>query len=84
MFSYIQHCEVLEASEPHQKEWIAETLGYLRDRFPLLTDLQVARLRVMGHRYLAPPIPRGADRNHLNREVWEHDAASPPSAVRVH
>ena len=71
LYSHIQRCGVLDASAPEQEEWLADTMLYLRERYPDLTDLEVAHVQSMAQRYLAPPIPRGADFHNMNRSSWE-------------
>ena len=68
LFSHIVRCNVLEAAEEHQDEWLDETLEYMADRYPDLSHLQLAQLRMLGKRYLAPPIPHGRGWNALTME----------------
>ena len=71
LFSHIQRCGVLAASAPDQKNWLADTMQYIRERYPNLTDLQLASLKAMGRRYLAPVIPHGSAYHNLNRKSWD-------------
>jgi hypothetical protein len=54
MFSHILRCGVIEALPEHQKEWFDDTMQYLTDRYPDLTEEEVARLRTLGERYCQP------------------------------
>ncbi|HXM38646.1 MAG TPA: hypothetical protein VN908_08315 [Gemmatimonadales bacterium] len=60
LFSHILRCGVLEAVGEHQKEWFDDTMLYLSDRFPDLTDTELGELRVLGERYCRPVVPRTA------------------------
>ena len=41
LFSHILRCGVLEADPEHQKEWMDDTMQYLAERYPELTEEQV-------------------------------------------
>ncbi|MFP3949160.1 MAG: hypothetical protein ACOC8K_08100 [Gemmatimonadota bacterium] len=62
LFSHINHCQVIDASPDHQKEWMAETIEYLAERFPELREEDLMELRSVGLRFCRPPIPHGPDR----------------------
>ena len=59
LFSHIQSCNVLQATEEDQEAWMAETMEYMAERYPELSELQLAQLRMFGDRYIAPAIPHG-------------------------
>lgn len=75
LFSHIQRCGVLQATEEHQREWLEETMGFMSERYPDLTKLQMAQLEAMGRRYIRPAIPHGRGKNETNREDWIEDPA---------
>jgi hypothetical protein len=58
LFSHILRCGVLEAAAEHQKEWFDDTMLYLADRYPELTDEELVELRVLGERYCRPVLAR--------------------------
>jgi hypothetical protein len=60
LFSHILRCGVLEAAAEHQKEWFDDTMLYLADRYPELSDEELVELRVLGERYCRPILPRNA------------------------
>jgi hypothetical protein len=60
LFSHILRCGVLEANTEHQKEWFDDTMLYLADRYPDLTETELGELRVLGERYCRPVVPRPA------------------------
>lgn len=46
-------------------------MDYIRERYPVLSDLQIANLKSMARRYLAPAIPHGSSFHELNRKSWD-------------
>ena len=48
LFSHILRCGVLEADPEHQKEWMDDTMQYLAERYPELTEEQVGQVRLLG------------------------------------
>lgn len=71
LFSHVQRCDVLDAVEEHQKEWLEETMQFMAERYPDLTQLQLAQLEAMGRRYIRPAIPHGRGKTELSREDWK-------------
>jgi hypothetical protein len=60
LFSHIQRCGVLEAEDSERNEWMSDTVEYLRERYPALSDAEVTELEAIGHRYCQPAIPFGS------------------------
>lgn len=60
LFSHIQRCGVLEATKEQQDEWMRDTIGYMRERYPDLSEEQLDELEKLGKRYCQPVIPHGA------------------------
>ncbi|GBD32211.1 MAG: hypothetical protein KatS3mg081_2055 [Gemmatimonadales bacterium] len=58
LYSHILRCGVLEAAPEHQKEWFDDTMEYLAERYPDLTEAELAELRKLGERYCQPVISR--------------------------
>lgn len=56
LFSHILRCEVLGAREEHQREWFDDTMEYMAERYPSLSDEELAQLRRLGERYVQPVI----------------------------
>jgi len=71
LFSHVIRCDVLQASMPDRHDWLDETMDYMAHRHPHLSDLQLARLEVLGRRFIAPAIPHGAQATELNRDEWQ-------------
>lgn len=58
LYSHILRCGVLEAAPEHQREWFDDTMEYLAERYPTLTERDLAELRTLGERYCQPVISR--------------------------
>lgn len=57
LFSHILRCGVLEAAREHQQEWFDDTMEYLAERYEMLSEEQLTKLRTLGERYVQPVIP---------------------------
>lgn len=73
LFSHIQSCNVLQATEQDQEAWMAETMEYMAERYPELSELQLAQLRMFGDRYVAPAIPHGRGSSETKEEEKEEE-----------
>jgi len=61
LFSHINRCGVLQAEEEDQRHWMDETIQYIGERYPDLSDGDLEGLREIGARFCKPAIQRGAD-----------------------
>lgn len=61
LFSHINRCGVLDASPEDQKTWMEETIDYLAERYPDLSDLHLDQLHSIGLRFCQPAIGHGTD-----------------------
>ncbi len=61
LFSHILRCEVLEADEEQQKAWMDDTMQYLAERYPDLSEEQLAQVRVLGERFCRPVVGRNQE-----------------------
>ena len=61
LFSHINRCGVLQAADDDQRHWMDETIEYLGERYPDLTDGDMVELHDIGMRFCKPAIPHGAD-----------------------
>lgn len=59
LFSHIRRCGVLDAENDERTEWMKDTVGYLGERYPDLSEAELAELAEIGHRYCQPAIPHG-------------------------
>lgn len=60
LFSHINRCGVLNATADDQDHWMGETIEYLRERFPDLSDGDLSELRSVGVRFCQPAVSHGA------------------------
>ncbi len=56
LFSHINRCGVLQAAAEDQKQWMEETMEYLGERYPDLTDAELKELYTVGMRFCRPAI----------------------------
>jgi hypothetical protein len=61
LFSHINRCGVLQAEEDDQRQWMDETIDYIGERYPDLTDGDLSGLHEIGVRFCRPAIAHGAD-----------------------
>jgi hypothetical protein len=61
LFSHINRCGVLAAAEDDQRIWMDETIDYIGERYPDLTDPDLKGLHEIGVRFCKPAIAHGAD-----------------------
>lgn len=76
--SHVIRCEVLDAHMEDRFEWLTETMDYMADRYPDLTELEIAQLEVIGRRFVKPAIPHGAKAHAANRDRWQEPEAEAP------
>ena len=62
LFSHINRCGVLQAGEDDQRHWMDETIDYLAERYPDLSDADLQDLYAVGMRFCKPAIPHGRSR----------------------
>lgn len=57
LFSHINRCGVLKASTEDQKQWMDETIEYIGERYPELTDAELNELLGIGTHFCKPTDP---------------------------
>lgn len=72
LFSHVIRCDVLEAHMDDRADWLADTMDFMAHRYPQLSDIQLAQLKVMGQRFIKPAIPHGSETNAVNRTAWQN------------
>jgi hypothetical protein len=55
LFQHIMRCGVIGAASEHQEEWFNDTMKYLTERYPELTETQLNEIRTLGLRFAQPP-----------------------------
>jgi hypothetical protein len=68
LFSHINRCGVLEATDDQQKEWMDDTLKFLEERYPDLSAKDLKELEQVGLRYCKPVIRHG--KQHTASSEW--------------
>jgi len=66
LFSHINRCGVLQAEDDDQQHWMEETIDYLAERYPDLSDADLQDLFSVGMRFCSPAIPHGRKRFGFN------------------
>ena len=54
LFQHIMRCGVIDSTPDHQSEWFNETMTYMTDRYPELSEAQITELRTLGSRFAQP------------------------------
>lgn len=78
LMSHVVRCDVLASPSMEDRlTWLAETMEFMAERYPMLSDLQIAHLETMGRRFIRPAIPhgRGNTAHTVNRNLDELLAA---------
>ena len=76
LFAHMQRCRVPGATEDDVRDWMNDTRQFLSDRYPQLTEAQLASLEMIGRRYAQPVIPHGKDTTARNRGDWESEVGT--------
>jgi len=79
LFSHINRCGVLAASEEDQRHWMDETIEYLAERYPDLTEQDLQQLHTVGMRFCQPVIQR-TRRTPVERTAAEPATTEPETA----
>ncbi|MBI4520271.1 MAG: hypothetical protein HY701_05510 [Gemmatimonadetes bacterium] len=66
LFSHINRCGVLEASEEDQRQWMDETVDFIAERYPDLSPEELTELKTLGLRFCRPAIPHGSESTALS------------------
>ena len=61
LFSHVHRCGVLNAAEEDQHTWMDETIDYIGERYPDLTDAELKGLHEIGVRFCKPAIAHGSE-----------------------
>ena len=68
LFSHINRCGVLQADEDDQRHWMDETIEYLGERYPDLSDADLGQLHQIGIRFCKPAISHGSSAGGVSME----------------
>jgi hypothetical protein len=61
LFQHIIRCGVIGAEPEHVEEWFDDTMRYIGERYPELSNEQLNELRVLGTRFAQPRKERKAE-----------------------
>ena len=81
LFSHINRCGVLQAEEDDQRHWMEETIDYLAERYPDLTDSDLQDLYSVGIRFCQPAIPHGRKRYGFNTKDLAPEPPAPAESA---
>ena len=73
LFRVIRECGVIDAHEEDQVAWMNETVAFMAERYPDLSEAELKNLHDLGVRFCQPVIPHG--REHAPRSNEEATAA---------
>ncbi len=79
LFSHINRCGLLQATGDDQEHWMEETIEYIGERYPDLSDSDLKFLREVGIRFCQPAIPHGGS----DEPEAEAEAEAEPEAEAV-
>ena len=80
LFSHINRCGVLQAEGNDQQLWMEETIDYLAERYPDLSDQDLQDLFSVGIRFCQPAIPHGRKRFGFDPREKASEAPIPAEA----
>lgn len=88
LMSHVIRCDVFEAEMDHRTDWLNETMDYMAERYPMLSDLQLTQLEIIGRQFIKPPIPHGKGHTARTRdrdidELVEAETADAPHDVEA-
>lgn len=61
LFQHIMRCGVVGAGAEDQAEWFKQTMQYMAERYPELSEQQVSELGKLGERFAQPPKKKADD-----------------------
>lgn len=85
LMSHVVRCDVLQARMDDRLSWLDETMEYMGERYPMLNEMEFAKLEMIGRQFVQPAIPHGKGNTARNRpeptvvttegeEMPEHEA----------
>lgn len=81
LMSLVHRCNVLDAEEAEQNEWLKETVEYMAERYPSLAKMELAQLEIVGRQFCQPVIRHGAENTALSRDDEPASAPVSPTAA---
>ena len=56
LFGHIHRCGVMQATREQQEEWMKDTIEFLAERYPAITERELKELATIGMRFCSPVI----------------------------
>ena len=56
LFGHIHRCGVMQATREQQEEWMKDTIQFLGERYPALSERELKELGTIGMRFCSPVI----------------------------
>ena len=81
LFSHIHRCGELQATDEQQVEWMDDTIEFLGERYPSLTDEELGELKAIGLRFCRPVIANAPAEEADEAEAADHAGAEEPAAA---
>jgi hypothetical protein len=79
LFSHVNRCGVLQAAPEDRESWMNETIEYLGERFPDLSESDLRDLHAVGIRFCEPAKSYGAGRSDEVEEQTEAEVVEEAS-----
>lgn len=67
LMSHVVRCDVLDARMADRNAWLDDTMKYMEERYPSLSQLEIAKLEMVGRQFIKPAIPHGKGNTAMNR-----------------
>jgi hypothetical protein len=75
LFGHIHRCGVMQATREQQEEWMKDTIQFLGERHPGLTERELKELATIGMRFCSPVIAN-ADAASASEAVAQQESAA--------
>jgi hypothetical protein len=75
LMSHIHRCGVLKASQEQQDIWFDDTMDYMAERYPELSEERLKELREIGRRFCQPVIVGGTTASAKGEGAQEDEMA---------
>jgi hypothetical protein len=75
LFGHIHRCGVMQATREQQEEWMKDTIQFLGERYPALSERELKELATIGMRFCSPVIAN-ADAASASEAVPQQESAA--------
>jgi hypothetical protein len=76
LFGHIHRCGVMQATREQQEEWMKDTIQFLGERHPGLTERELKELATIGMRFCSPVIANADAASASEAAVPQESAAA--------